>query len=280
MSTAYVGDTIRIRVTFYSWDSGTGTSSVEDPVTVTFRIVDMAASPTTVASGTPTKESDGVYYYDWTPTAAGDFFVEFVGVFGDGSSDVVTDDFTVIDPSVDSTTTAETLLADETVSMAGVITPLCVNPDELVAIFPDATELDIAEAIWRASSELNTILKLGDGECPTDPTALDYIKAAAACELSRVFELGDGNEQSIALGDFSVTYRSFPKSSTNRGNATTWCELAAALRKEVIYKASSSRAFVHGSNYDNPIPIRKLRRDDEYEKYEPHKQGLLDGEPS
>lgn len=276
----YVGDTIRVRATFYGWSDGDG--APEDPTSVTYSVYIQLSTPTLVLSGTPTKESDGVYYIDWTPSIAAEYTVQFYAVFADSSTDVVSENFTVIDPLTEDTesSSGETLLADETITMAGIITPLCVSPDELIAIFPDATELDIAEAMWRASSELNTILKLGDGECPTDPTALDYIKAAAACELSRVFELGDGNEQSIALGDFSVTYRSFPKSSTNRGNATTWCELAAALRKEVLYKASSTKAFVHGSNYDNPIPVRKLRRDDEYEKYEPHKQGLLDGEPS
>lgn len=39
---------------------------------------------------------------------------------------------------------------------------------------------------------------------------------------------------SVKLGDFSITNRSIPRSSINRGNATTWCQIAAVLRKEML----------------------------------------------
>lgn len=302
MSSIYVNETIRLKVTFYEWDDSQDPDEIEDPDTVVYNIYDETASPTLLATGTPVRESAGIYYYDWTPSVEGDYIFTFVGTFADDTTDVVTTHFEVL--GIGATTSGTTLVSDEVITFGGIITPLCINPDELLVIFPDATELDVAEALWRASTEMYAMLGLSsDDVCPTTPVALDYIKAAAACELSRVFELGDGNEQSMMLGDFSVTYRSFPKSSVNRGNATTWCELAAALRNEVIYKTTYARAFVAGSVYDNPIPQRKLDRvvrsnsstgtplmidptnpndptRDFWNNSGTQKQGLLDGEPS
>lgn len=296
---ATVDDTIKLTATFKTWDDENEESTIEDPVLVEGFILDQ--NDAELDTFTPTKVTDGIYYYDWTPSVVGIYKLRFVATFADTSEDIVEETFYV---ETDSLATGETLLVDTEIKFAGVITPLCINPDELLQIFPDATELDVAEALWRASTEAHTVLQLSsDTECPTSITALDYIKASAACDLSRVFELGDGNEQSMVLGDFSVTYRSFPKSSVNRGNATTWCELAAALRNEMIYKSSGVRAFVAGAVYDNPIPQRKLDRlvrtnsstgfplmIDPTNPNDPvlnllgsgatQKQGLLDGEPS
>lgn len=302
MSSIYVNETIRVKVTFYEWDDSQDPDEVEDPVSVVYNIYDEAASPTLLATGTPVRESAGIYYYDWTPSVAGDYIFTFVGTFADDTTDVVTTHFEVL--AIGAVSSGTPLMADEVFTFGGVISPLCVNPDELLAVFPDATELDVAEALWRSTTEVYSLLSLDSTtSCPTTPVVLDYIKAAAACELSRVFELGDGNEQSMMLGDFSVTYRSFPKSRVNRGNATTWCETAAALRNEVIYKITAPRAFVAGAVYDNPIPQRKLDRVarsnsdigfplmiDPTNPNDPtmnflgvgptQKQGLLDGEPS
>lgn len=296
---ATVDDTIKLTATFRTWDDEVEEATIEDPVLVEGYVLDQSEAE--LDTFTPTKISDGIYFYDWTPQAVGIYILRMVATFADTSEDVVEETFYV---ETDSLATGDTLMVDTEIKFAGILTPLCINPDELLQIFPDATELDVAEALWRASTEAHSVLGLpSDTECPTSIVALDFIKASAACELSRVFELGDGNEQSMVLGDFSVTYRSFPKSSVNRGNATTWCELAAALRNEMIYKATSPRAFVAGAVYDNPIPERKLDRlvrsnssigyplmIDPTNPNDPtlnlwgsdstHKQGLLDGEPS
>lgn len=259
-----VGDTVRIRVGFYG-----------NPISVTYEIYIASASPTTVQSGSATQETGFYWYVDWTPTEAGEFIIEFTATYEDMSQYEVSEELTV-ESFEGATPSTETLGTDYVLTFAGILEPLCVNPDELMPVFPDATELDVAEAIWRASLDTIQMLSLVENTCPTNYNVLDYIKAAAACELSKVFEVGDGNEQSIMLGDFSVTYRSYPKSSVNRGTATTWCELAAALRKEILYRASGAKAFVHGSNFYNPIPVRKLRREDERDIFEPHYQGVLD----
>ena len=65
-------------------------------------------------------------------------------------------------------------------------------------------------------------------------TAMEYIKASACCELSRTYGFGGDDELSIKLADLSITNRSNPRNSVNRGNATTWCQIAAALRKEIV----------------------------------------------
>lgn len=74
-----------------------------------------------------------------------------------------------------------------------------------------------------------------DNTSPELPfNAYEYIKAATACELSKTYGYGNDDELSVKLGDFSITNRSIPRSSINRGNATTWCQMAAVLRKEML----------------------------------------------
>ena len=184
-SSATVNDTLRIRAKFYTWDDVEDENVTEDPVTVVFTITDNeAASPGIIVSTTPTRSSQGVYYYDWTPSAEGSYTVTFVGTFDDGSVDIVSEDFEVLGVGEEAAD-SESLLSDETFSFAGIITPLCVSPDELLVSFPDALEVDIAEAIWRASEEINGVLDIEAGTCSTNLSVLEYIKAAAACDLSR-----------------------------------------------------------------------------------------------
>ena len=72
-------------------------------------------------------------------------------------------------------------------------------------------------------------------------TAIEYIKASSACELSRTYGFGGDDELSLKLGDLSVTNKSMPRASVNRGNATTWCQIAASLRKELLASQVSMR---------------------------------------
>jgi len=274
-SSATVNDTLRIRAKFYTWDDVEDENVTEDPVTVVFTITDNeAASPGVIVNTTPTRSSQGVYYYDWTPSAEGSYTVTFVGAFDDGSVDIVSEDFEVLGVGEEAAD-SESLLSDETFSFAGVITPLCVSPDELLVSFPDALEVDIAEAIWRASEEINGVLDIEAGTCSTNLSVLEYIKAAAACDLSRTFGTGIGNESEVTLGDLTVKYSGGGGGNVNRATASTWCEIAAALRKEIILVLTQSKTFVKGSAYQNPIPIRKLRR--ETEDWAPVAQGELDG---
>jgi hypothetical protein len=48
----------------------------------------------------------------------------------------------------------------------------------------------------------------------------------------------------LKLADLSITNRSNPRNSINRGNATTWCQIAAALRKELMASRVGMRAVI------------------------------------
>lgn len=67
-----------------------------------------------------------------------------------------------------------------------------------------------------------------------DFTTIEYIRASVCCELSRTYGFGGDDELSLKLSDLTITNRSNPRQSINRGNATTWCQIAAALRKELV----------------------------------------------
>lgn len=275
MSTVELNDTKRIRGTFYTWSDDEDGTLIEDPVSVVYNVYLNSSNTTPIETGSPVKEADGIYYYDWTPDVIGLFVITLVGTFADGSIDVIAGSFTVvISPSPGE---PATLLVDRVINFAGVIEPLCVNPDELLAQFPDAKESEIALQIWIASTEVNNWLNLDADQCSTNPLALEYILNAAACALSKTYSDGGGNEQAMTLGDLSVTYQSYAKAHVNRGNATTPCELAAAIRKELLYTITGPRPFVHGSTYDNPIAPRKFR--DVTELRVAKRQGLLDGDP-
>lgn len=266
MATVELNDTKRIRGTFYTWTDEEDGNQIEDPVTVVYAV---KRNGTQIETGTPVKEDDGIYYYDWTPTQTGTYIITLTGTFDDDSTDVITGTFYVeVSP-----TAGESLLIDEVITFGGEIDPLCLDPDELKGSFPDATDLEIAEALWIASVDVNNMLKITDG-CSTNPLALEYIKVSAACALSKTYGDSDGNEQGITLGDFSVQYRSYPKAHVNRGNATTWCELAAAIRKELQFTTVGARTFVHASDYYNPIPPREFR--DVTQQRRSIKQGQLD----
>jgi len=248
-----INQTIDIIARFYIWDTGASTTVLADPVNVTITIYDLSDN-SVVSSETPTRQSSGVYLYSWTPNVLGSFEVRFVGVFEDASSDVISQEFDVL--ASESEAEIETLLADEEIHFAGVLTPLYVNPDELIQVFPDATEIEIAEALWLTSTEVKEILKLRDDEVPTY-AALEYVKVAAACNLSRIHASTMGDESTFRLGDLSITSRAVSKGAITRANATTWCELAGVLRKEMLASGSRMRAVVRGSDYPNPIPTRK-----------------------
>lgn len=155
-------------------------------------------------------------------------------------------------------TPSDTLVSDVTLTWAGVIDPLYVSPDELLDIFPDASELEIAEAVYIYSVEAEEALSLGQHATPSFAER-EYIKAAAACLLSRTYDAISGDELTFRLGDFSVTNRNVPKTQVTRANAVTWCEIAGVLRVELMSTKTRMRAVVRGADYPNPIPARKLR---------------------
>jgi hypothetical protein len=232
-----------------------------DPSSVTLEIFD--STETSVAgpftySADLIRISTGRYSYTWTipdDEALGTHTAKWTIVI-DGATSVGYEDFEVTEvPETPDTT----LLEDQTLIFAASITPLYIDPEELISLFPDSNLTEIAEYIYIFSSEVKTMLKLDDGEEPSF-LALEYIKAATACALSKIYGDDSNDELSFRLGDLSVQNNGFTKNRVTRANATTWCELAAVLRNELISSTTGMKVVVKGANYKNPIPVRAFKR--------------------
>jgi hypothetical protein len=72
MTIYHKGDTIRLKASFYTF-----AGVLADPSTVTCTIYDSGG--VVVTTGSATKETTGVFYYDYTTTTKGDFSFEFTG---------------------------------------------------------------------------------------------------------------------------------------------------------------------------------------------------------
>lgn len=260
MTTIALGSTVKITVTFRDWLVDTEAGEPVDPDTVEGSIYD--SSNVLVSSFSPNNPSVGTYTYLWTPTTAGTFIVEMLGTFSDGTTDAVSDEFIVSTTFTGGSTTTKTLGEEQVLSFTGVVTPAHLDPEELLAIYPDASPIEVLEFIHYYSSEVEYIL---GGATPVAPvhitaTGYDYIRASSLCALSKIYELADG-EMTVTLGDLTVVTQRFSKRVLNRGNATTWCELAAVLRRELFTSSGTigMKSILKGSNYPNPIPVRHIR---------------------
>lgn len=283
MATGFVGDSIRLQVTFRSWSETPETSEIEDPVSVLFEVYNDDASPTLILSTAATKISDGVYYYIWTPLEAGTFTTQFVGTFDDDSVDEVTAEFVISEQSDTILETSGTSLGtDYLVAFTGVIDPLYIDPAEIAGYFPDVLYSEIAEIIYRYSVQLKDLLSLGDDEA-APWIGQEWIAAATACELSRQQDWsgGSGNVNMVQLGDLMVkTGAAGARPGViTRGTASNWCELAGAIRVELLHMKTKPRAVVRGAAYQSPIPPRQLKDWESNGRFYPDSpimQGLLD----
>ena len=239
VSNVLVNDSVRLKVKFL--DQGEGGAQVEANI-VSVQVVVKNSDAETIVNTSATLLSGSEYYYDFTPTEADTYTVTFTGTTDTGSS--IVSKLTLYA----NTTTTEykptvTLRADETIIFAPDLSPLYLDPEELVSIFPDASLIEIGEMIYRYSLEVKEIYGLsGNEDGSTLPfVILEYIKAASACELSRTYGFGGDDELSIKLADLEITNRSAPRTIATRSNATTWCQIAASLRREVLAKKVSMR---------------------------------------
>lgn len=257
--TIYVGATMTARVTFRS-EVG-GQSTVEDPTSVTVRILDSSGHLISGATpAAPTREAVGVYSYQWTPLDVGTFTMEFDGVFGTDDHSVVPIRIFVEDPSTAPVTpaTRATLGEDRILTFMVEADPMFADPEDLAIIYPDTDPVEVSELIHTFSLEAQDVTGL------SEPTALmrEYVFAATACALSRIYGMTDGDTYNVALGDLHVEKQFQNKSTVTRSNATTWCELAALLRQELYLGANKTgiRAIVRGSRVELPAPTRMLQR--------------------
>ena len=243
-SSVLVNDTVRIKVKFVDVDPSTGEQQSVSPSSVLVNIEE-ADGHDVVSNAYATAINSSEYYYDFTPSNPGQYTVTFNGIMADTSQIVVSQNLYVSDFDSEYRPTA-TLKSDETIIFAPDIQPLYVDPEELLSFFPDASLLEIGELIHHYSLEMKEIFNLQDTEDGSGIsfTAAEYIKASACCELSRTYGFGGDDELSLKLADLSITNRSNPRNSINRGNATTWCQIAAALRKELMASRVGMRSVV------------------------------------
>jgi hypothetical protein len=240
-----VNDTVRIKVKFVDFNPSTGSQIEVTPLTVTITI--RSSDQTVIVNENITtsgKISDSEYYYDFTPTVADTYRITFAGNMANGTTITVNQQL-YVSTSSDQYKPSIILKADEIMTFAPDVSPLYLDPEELKPFFPEASLLEIGEALHYYSLEVKQIYSLNDDATTENLsfTALEYIKAAAACELSRTYSYGDEDDISIQLADLTVTKRTPPRMAITRGNATTWCQIAAALRKEMLAKKTGPKGM-------------------------------------
>lgn len=228
-----VNDTVRIKVKFIDTDSTTGGQQDVHPVSVFVTITNSSGQSIIQTSADQLTGSE--YYYDFTPSVAGEYEVIFTGVLDDNTQITVKQALYVNDSSA-TFRPSVTLRSDETIVFSADVFPLFIDPEEILSYFPDASLLEAGELIHHYSLEIKSIFNLNedDNGSTLNFTVQEYIKASVCCELSRTYGFGGDDELSLKLADLSITNSSQPRNSVNRGNATTWCQIAAALRKEML----------------------------------------------
>jgi hypothetical protein len=232
MANILVNDTVRLKVKFIDVDTN-GNQVEVSPVSVSMIITN--SSNVITVSVTPTSLSSSEFYYDYTPSIPGTYKVSFVGILANNTTISVNQQIYVSTPTEDYRPTVF-LREDEIIAFAADIEPLYLDPEQLLPYFPDASLLEIGEFVHNYSIEIKNIFKLLETEDGTNIpfTAFEYIRAATCCELTRVYGNGGDDELSVRLGDLSITNKNLPRNTLSRANATTWCQIAAMLRKEML----------------------------------------------
>ncbi len=234
-----VNDTVRIKVKFL--DQGSNQTQVQAQI-VSVVVLIKDSDGALIINTAATLLSGSEYYYDFTPIKADTYSVRFTGTTTN-SNTIISDLVLYANTPKSEYEPTVTLRADETITFAPDLLPLYLEPEELVLIFPDASLIEIGEMIYRYSLEIKEIYQLtGKEDGSTLPfIILEYIKAASACELSRTYGFGGDDELSLKLADLEITNRSAPRNVATRSNATTWCQIAASLRREVLAKKVSMK---------------------------------------
>lgn len=243
LNNVQVNDTVRIKVKFVDIDNNTGQQIEVTPAAVSVIITNSDNS--TVVSASAISLTQSVWYYDFTPTLADTYNVKFTGILANTNTIIVQQKLYVSSLEEDYRPTI-TLKSDEIITFAPDVKPLYLDPETLLPYFPDATLLEIGEIVHTYSLEVKALYKLLDEEDGSNLSfiALEYIKAATACDLSRTYGFGGDDEVSLRLGDFNISNKSVPRNVVTRDNATTWCQIATALRKELLAGKVGPKGFV------------------------------------
>lgn len=196
-----------------------------------------------------------VFSYQWEGSAVeGSFQFTFTGHFFDDTTSDIVQTISVVSVPVINTTLGER----QDLLFATDASPIYLDPEEFIYLFPEATQVEILELVHRFSQEVYNYYT------PEEPSlvAYEYIRAAVECALSRTYGgFSGGGSETLTLGDLTVGNQAYPKTIVNRGNASNACELAAALRNEMIRVSGNAgiKAVVPGTNYRNPMPRRHIR---------------------
>lgn len=273
-SSIYTNDSIRLKVRFFDTDPNTGSSIVVSPQIVQIQIFDIQQNP--ILSDLAELLSDNEYCYDYIFINPGEYVSVFTGVINEDRAIEARQTLYVSEPD-DNYVPSVTLMEKEVIYFAPDVDPLYVDPESLLGYFPDASLLEIGERLYFYSLEIKYLLKLRDEDdgSKLPPNVIEYIKASAACDLTRTYGFGGDDEVSLKLGDFSITNRSSSKTISSRDNAATWCQIAAALRREILTYGTSIRGvlpkglpaqktkinnrYIVDNNPDDPMPKRHLK---------------------
>lgn len=252
-----INDTIRIRVRFIDTDPITGDEIEVSPTSVAVNVFDSKDVTVETGDAQAVSGSTSSYYYDFTPDLPDNYRITFVGIFADTTSITVSQQIYVSSPT-DEYQPVITLRADETITFAPDVEPLYLNPEEILNFYPDATLLEIGEIIHYYSIEVKQINSYLDTVTGADVpfNALEYIKAATSCELSRTYAHGSpDDEMSVQLGDLTVVHKPISRTQIDRSSATTWCQLAAVIRREMLTHKTGPRNVMWKG-----LPTRKITR--------------------
>ena len=150
----------------------------------------------------------------------------------------------------------------ELVFTSGTTLSPFIDPADMLELFPDASYMEAYEWVTFYSNEVRELLDL-DADDEITLAMREYVRAAAACALSRIFDwsTGGGGSDAFSLGDLRVENRSNQRSVENRADATNWCELAGILRAELLDTEgrAAMRSVVRSDAWVNPMPDRSLR---------------------
>lgn len=228
-----INDTVRVTVRFVNINQTTGEPIEVEPTSVNVIVKDSAN--TTIVTAAATALTSSIWYYDFTATEPDTYNVQFTGIVP-GSGSIIVQQRLYVSSLTEDYKPTVILGSDETITFSGEILPLYLDPEVLLPLFPEASLLEIAEVIHSYSLEVKDLFKLNDDENGSGLSfiVLEYIKAASACELTRTYGLGGDDEVSLNLGDLTITNRNLPRNAITRDNATTWCQISAALRKEML----------------------------------------------
>lgn len=243
LNNVQVNDTVRIKVKFVDIDNTTGQQVEVNPLTVSVIITE--SNSTVIVNSTAISLTPSTWYYDFTATSADTYNIKFTGTLANSNTIIVQQKLYVSSLQEEYKPTI-TLKSDEVITFAPDVKPLYLDPETLLPYFPDATRLEIGEIVHSYSLEVKALYKLLDEEDGSNLSfiALEYIKAATACDLSRTYGFGGDDEVSLRLGDFNISNKSVPRNVVTRDNATTWCQIATALRKELLAGKVGPKGFV------------------------------------